>query len=395
MLIHDRAYEKPFFLNVIENEQKVKRDKKSDENFKPFPNRREIVQEIPLSELKTDAYYCLETLQSLTKWKVKIFTKDDQYFLYEIQGDLVRYTNITEFIYAQLELLQIFGCRAILFVVVVYLISLIFVKTSLTNLKKLTDFAENLDFKDLSSRISIDGPKNDEIKLIADALNGSLEKIHNQVVSLKDFIWNASHELKTPLMMINTEIDLALKVKDYEKRLSVIKENTKRLSNLLEDLALITRLESSVHFEKEEVCLDDIFSDIKEMLMVKYPHKTINFQWEKEVKIRANKNLLSIVIKNLLENACKYSGESADIIFIQTSSSFSVKDTGKWISEEDQKHLFERFWQKEKVEGENHSFWLWLYLVKKIIELHQWQVTLVSEIWKGSEFVVQFDDLTE
>ncbi len=46
-----------------------------------------------------------------------------------------------------------------------------------------------MDFKDLSSRISIDGPKNDEIKLIADALNGSLEKIHNQVVSLKDFIW--------------------------------------------------------------------------------------------------------------------------------------------------------------------------------------------------------------
>ena len=67
MLIHDRAYEKPFFLNVIEKEQKVKRDKKSDENFKPFPNRREIVQEIPLSELKTDAYYCLETLQSLTQ----------------------------------------------------------------------------------------------------------------------------------------------------------------------------------------------------------------------------------------------------------------------------------------------------------------------------------------
>jgi len=155
MLIHNRSYEKPFFLNVIENEQKMKRREKPDENLTPFPNRRNIVQEIPLSELENEEYYRLEALESFTRGKIKIFTKDDKYFLYETQNDIVKYVDITEFIYAQLELLQIVGYWSLVFLILVYLISLLFVKNSLKNLKKLTAFAENLNFNDLSSRIQI------------------------------------------------------------------------------------------------------------------------------------------------------------------------------------------------------------------------------------------------
>ena len=393
MLIHNRSYEKPFFLNVIENEQKMKRRQKPDENFTPFQNRRNIVQEIPLSELENEEYYRLETLESFTRGKIKIFTKDDKYFLYETQNDIVKYVDITEFIYAQLELLQIVGCWSLVFLILVYLISLLFVKNSLKNLKKLTAFAENLNFNDLSSRIQIPWAPNDEIKLIAEALNTSLEKIDHQVLSLKDFIWNASHELKTPLMMINTEIDLALKKKDYPERLSTIKNTTKRIASLLDHLSLITRLESSYRFEEKDLVLREVFSPLQKTLEMQYPWKKIQFQWDKTIKIKANENLLTIVIKNLLENACKYAGDNADIIFIQTSHSFSIKDTGKGIPFEEQEKIFERFRQSEKTERnatESHSFWLGLYLVKKIVELQKRKIKLISEEEKGSEFRIKF-----
>ncbi|MCR5411643.1 MAG: hypothetical protein K6E76_01255 [Patescibacteria group bacterium] len=88
---------------------------------------------------------------------------------------------------------------------------------------------------------------------------------------MKDFIGNASHELKTPLMMINTEIDLALKKKDYPERLSTIKNTTKRIASLLDHLSLITRLESSYQFEEKELVLREVFSPLQKTLEMQYP----------------------------------------------------------------------------------------------------------------------------
>lgn len=80
--------------------------------------------------------------------------------------------------------------------------------------------------------------------------------------------------------------------------------------------------------------------------------------------------LLEVVIRNLLENACKYAGKKAQISFIADEKGFAVKDTGIGIAAEYQEKIFERFWQLENVEQEGYSFGLGLYLVKKIVELH-------------------------
>jgi signal transduction histidine kinase len=253
-----------------------------------------------------NGYYKTDFLFSLSKGYIKIFYKDGNYFVYTKKGDVVKFLNVTGFIYAQAELIQLLFLWDIGFIAVVYLVSLYFVKSSLKNLKKLTIYAKNLDFDHLATPLKFKGHPNDEIKVIADAFDASLQRISIQILSLKDFIANASHELKTPLMMINTEIDIALKKKDYEERFLNIKQNVKRLSDLLDNLSLITRLESLSQLDTKQVNMFELVQSVLGDLEKKYPEKRIQVFVHPDLIISAQPVLLGIVIKNLLDNACKY-----------------------------------------------------------------------------------------
>jgi signal transduction histidine kinase len=249
---------------------------------KIFGSQRRIVsdaQEILLEDFSLEnGYYPREGLSRFSRGAISIFFKDGEYFVYTIEHNIVKFLNITGFVYSQLELIQILLFWDCCFLIVVYVISLYFVKSSLKNLKKMARFAQELDFNTLSSFLDIKGHKYDEIKVIADAFNASLQKINVQIISLKDFIANASHELKTPLMMINSEIDIALKKKDYEERLLNIKQSVKRLSDLLEHLSLITRLESAPVIQKESLLLESFVDEVVAPLSKKYPTVHISLQ---------------------------------------------------------------------------------------------------------------------
>jgi signal transduction histidine kinase len=355
----------------------------------PEKTRESVFQEITLSDFSSEnGYYISKFLEYLSKGRVSIFYKEGEYFAYRIERDKVKFLDITEFVYAQMELVQLLLFWDCFFIVLVYLISLYFVKSSLKNLKKLTQYAQHLDLDHLSVPLRITGHHHDEIRVISDAFNASLERIHTQIVSLKDFIANASHELKTPLMMISTEIDIALKKKDYEERFVNIKAYVKRLSELLDTLSLITRLESTKGIEKKSIKLQEVVKEVVEGMEKKYPNKHISLEIEKGLVVQAHLSLLEIVLKNLIENACKYAGDKAKITVVGTATSLSVLDEGVGISSEHLGKIFERFWQLEKTEQEGHSFGLGLYLVKKIVQLHGWKIAVESEVGKGSKFVI-------
>jgi len=91
------------------------------------------------------------------------------------------------------------------------------VKSSLSKLNDLVDHVKKLNVDNLHNKINIEGPKDDEINILAIKMNEALEKINKQTNSLKDFVSNASHEFKTPLMTINTEIDYAIKSKKHKE----------------------------------------------------------------------------------------------------------------------------------------------------------------------------------
>jgi signal transduction histidine kinase len=352
------------------------------------PDGTPAFQEIPLKEFSTEnGYHPLKFFAYLSKNNIAIFYQDKNYYLYAIENDKVKFLDITGFIYVQMELVQLLAFWGICFMILVYLISLYFVKSSLKNLKKLTHFAQELDLDTLSTTITIKGHKYDEIRVIAEAFNASLERIHTQILALKDFIANASHELKTPLMMIHSEIDIALKKKHYEEHLLNVKQHIKRVSALLDILSLITRLESKKHLEKEAVPLRKL-TEFCLQKSAKDGKPSVSLEMDKELIVQAQPLFLEIVLKNLIENAKKYAGEQATITVVGTATSLSVEDNGVGIAPEYLDKIFERFWQLEKTEGEGHSFGLGLYLVKKIVQLHGWTIRVESTVGKGTKFII-------
>jgi len=100
--------------------------------------------------------------------------------------------------------------------------------------------------------------------------------------------------------------------------------------------------------------------------------------------------LLEIVVRNLLENACKHAGASVHIRFTADEDGFVIQDDGVGIAGAHIDAIFERFWQLEKVEQHGHSFGLGLYLVKKIVVLHGWTIAVESKVGKGSLFRISF-----
>jgi two-component system OmpR family sensor kinase len=125
-------------------------------------------------------------------------------------------------------------------------------------------------------------------------------------------------------MVISTKVDLALKKKDYRERLLQIQAETKRISNLLETLLFITRLENTTQLEKVSVNLYTLLQDVIKGLEEKYPIDVIKLDVKKTATVPAHPRLLEIICKNLIENAYKHAGEPLQITITATNEGITV-----------------------------------------------------------------------
>lgn len=128
---------------------------------------------------------------------------------------------------------------------------------------------------------------------------------------MKDFVTNASHELKTPLMSMSTEIDYAMKTKGYEQGLQNIKIQLKDINSLLETLVTISRLEALETLKKEQVDITASTESIANEVQKIYQQKkiTLTTHIQKNISTKAHKESRNIIVKNILENAYKFTPE--------------------------------------------------------------------------------------
>jgi signal transduction histidine kinase len=214
---------------------------------------------------------------------------------------------VTYTVEAQITLFWTALYLLLIFAILAYFLSLLFVKSSLKTLNQLVAFAKNLHLDHLDQKISLEGPDDDEIKILADTLNISLSKLHQQTFALKDFVAHASHELKTPLMAMSSELDLAIKTKDISL-LQKVKSYLKSMNSLIEQLLFITRLEDNVKLKLEQVKLDEVLFKIIEMMQKKYADKHLDWQIESsDISLPCHLPSLEMIVQNLLDNAAKYS----------------------------------------------------------------------------------------
>ncbi|HDK7143712.1 TPA: PAS domain-containing sensor histidine kinase [Clostridium botulinum] len=252
---------------------------------------------------------------------------------------------------------------------------------------------------DVTSKIQVEKLEQD-VKKNIELLNESRE--YNKLIT--EFLSNISHELKTPLNVIFTAVQLLgfyEKDVDYEKQdkyLKLIKQNCYRLMKLINNLLDTTKLDSG--YLKLNLVNYNIVNLIEEITLsvTSYAEsKGINIIFDTNVEekiIAVDTDKIERIILNLLSNAIKFTNPGGNI-FVNVKDSgknvyIHVKDTGVGIPSDKLESIFERFFQVDKTLKKNkEGTGIGLHLVKSFVEMHSGTVTIKSELGKGTEFIIK------
>jgi PAS domain S-box-containing protein len=234
-----------------------------------------------------------------------------------------------------------------------------------------------------------------------DELTKALSK-EKELSDLKSrFVSMASHEFRTPLSTILSSASLVSKYTDTgqqenrEKHIDRIKNAVANLNGLLNEFLSIEKIEDgkiTVHYSVFNI--KELMGNIcSEMQSIAKKGQQIIYTHSGTEKVLLDAALLQNILLNLLSNAVKFSPENSDILISsQTENTgiiITVKDSGIGMSEEDQQHLFERFFRGTNVTNIQGTG-LGLHIVSKYAELLNGQITFNSRLEKGTEFIITF-----
>lgn len=236
-----------------------------------------------------------------------------------------------------------------------------------------------------------------EIREMAQRFNAMVYDLSHIETLRSDFVANVSHEFKTPIAAIEGYATLlqnhALPPEKQDHYIEKILDNSRRLSSLSGNVLMLSKLENQeTVLDKTEYRLDEQIRQCILMLENKWASKNIEFDMELPRQIYySSASLLEQVWINLINNAIKHSpaGSSIHIAICETSETIavSISDDGDGMTEEVQKHIFEKFYQGDKshkAEGNG----LGLALVKRIVDLCKGEIAVESAPGKGSLFII-------
>lgn len=200
-----------------------------------------------------------------------------------------------------------------------------------------------------------------------------LKPVEENISDMNDFIHNAWHELKTPLAVTSSNLQLLSQLKTYDPELvtSSIWE-IKRMDQLIVWLSQLSDIQTFSHQEK--FSLDDSIEQIISEYYSKIQNKNITVSKELEkVSFFWNKTYFEILFSNLLSNAIKYNQENWEIKISLTKKYLRIENTGNIITDEQKEKIFERFYRIETARSAEW-FGIGLSLVKKICDIFSWKI---------------------
>jgi signal transduction histidine kinase len=267
-------------------------------------------------------------------------------------------------------------------------------------LEKLNEQIERKETENLNDEIPFED-NGDEISQLIKSFNRMSRRLGKSFDSQKGFVENASHEIKTPLSVIQANIDTILNgkgisKKESEKLLLNSKKQIKFMSDLTEDLLLLSSV-SNVSFgiKFEKVSIREVIEESIDTLKGNIEKKNFNVETKFPKKIpfvNGNKTLLTRAVTNIIENSLKYSEGKNIEISVSTAKDMvqiSIKDDGKGIPEEEAKVIFERFYRLDKGRSRKEGgSGLGLAITKEIIERHGGSVYVNTEYKDGAEFLI-------
>lgn len=314
---------------------------------------------------------------------------------YEVYG--VFYDTKDKDFYALISATDDYGKKKLLFLRYTLIISYIFftcicwVVTSFT-VKKLMmplhDFHQkikNINENNLDTRVET--KNKNEIDLIASEFNFMMDRIEISYQKQKEFTAHASHELRTPLSRMTSQIENTLTDPEIDKKnktfLNVILADINHLSELINSLLTLSKIDNRNTDNHEMQRMDEILFSSIEKINKNFPDFIIHFEMEESenldtaLEINGNKSLLEIAISNILKNAYVYSDNKQAKVKISTENDLlviSISNSGKTLTDLEQKNLFQPFMRGENSKGTT-GFGLGLRIVNRVLNLHNAIIT--------------------
>lgn len=317
---------------------------------------------------------------------------DDEYVIYFRDGNTIKITVVSHLVQAQRQLIKLFLMLMIVFAFVTYGFSLLFVRSSLRNIKNLVDYVDALDIHSLDTPVPLQWPEDDEIRKIWQALQDTLYTIKEQTDALRDFVTHASHELKTPLMSLSATMDAAHKTGKYANYIPKLKANIASINTLFDTLLSITKREYH-GIQSSSVDIVPIIQAMVSTLQGVYidKHITCQLNLPREMIVSSHPDICHIVFHNIIQNAYKYTPVNGKIMIVLKDNVLTVSDSWPWIAQKDRVKIRQKFW-KNHTDGENTQwFGLGLYLVQLLVK-KQWRKISVSAGEKsGSVFTLKLN----
>lgn len=291
---------------------------------------------------------------------------------------------------------------SVLFLIFVVIVGYRIIKNAFKPVKQISDTALKIKrSKDFSNRIKLEDSNDDEIHKMASTFNEMLDTVEEVFIHEKQFSSDVSHELRTPITVILAQSDYALQYSDTfeeaKESLEVINRHAKRMTNLINQIMELSKLERQKEIEKEKINLSNIvlqlLGDYKPLLESKNLNLVYNV--EKDLRIQGNKIMLERVFLNILMNAVKFTKTNIEVSLTREDKTavLKIRDDGIGISEENKKFIWERFFQvnDSRNKEENKGSGLGLSMVKKIVDLHSATIDLESELEQGTCFTIKFN----
>jgi len=264
---------------------------------------------------------------------------------------------------------------------------------------RVTSLAKRSSYSNLKGRLHYSGP-NDEVKRLADTFDDMLGRLKEAADFQKQFIQDASHELRTPIATALTNIEvLEMKseasIEDYQELTRILKLSLGRMNNISNSLQLLSE-DSDSTARLEKVNISEIMTDVVKEVELEARRQGVLINWtppDTDAIVLGDDFRLRQVIFNLVDNALKYNrSEGVVNITVQFESQsvlIQVADTGIGIAPADLPHIFDRFFRVDKSRSRQHGgSGLGLAIVKKVVEDIGGTVSVESILGQGSTFSV-------
>jgi two-component system, OmpR family, sensor kinase len=308
--------------------------------------------------------------------------------------------SVTDLEQSNMALLTTVSVAAVICILVSIMVGMLIANRLLLPIENVIQTASSIvKADDLKKRIPVNEPM-DEVGRLAQVYNNMMERVDKLFTVQQRFVGNVSHELRTPLTSILGNLEIIQRYGYDEESLNAVYREAERMSRMANDLLLLARADNGeLKVDLAVLDLDTVVMYVYEQAHILASKRNLKILLDDidDMQIMGNLDRLKQLFLNLVANAIKFTPDGGTVsLLCYQQGKFAiveVRDTGIGISNEDQKRIFDRFFQSDNSRvhrSESDGAGLGLSIARWIVEAHHATIHVDSELGKGTTFRISF-----